>query len=116
MYNYQINYKGKSKVIRRIVDRLNHIVEVMLGTTHDKAFYGDWGNEAYQHSLLREGNPHNVTLEDLGIQDVPRQLALLSDLIGTDYWVTHEQETEYIVDHNGDEYIFVSAARLLAWH
>ena len=26
-YNYQINYKGTSKVIKRIVDRLNHLME-----------------------------------------------------------------------------------------
>lgn len=117
LYKYKINYKGSSKVIRRIVDRLNNISLAMLGTRHDEAFYGDWGNEAYQHSLLREGNPHNVTLDDLGIAEIPRQVALLNELIGSaDNWVTHETETEYMVDHNGDEYVLVSAARLLAWH
>jgi len=116
-FKYRINYTGSSKVIRRIVDRLNNIEAAMLGTRHDEAFYGDWGNEAYEHSQLREGNPHNVTLDDLGIADVPRQLALLADLVGSeDYWVTHETETEYIIDHNGDNLVLVSAARLLAWH
>lgn len=117
-FNYNINYTGKSKVIKRIVDRLNHIVDVMLGTTHDKAFYGDWGNDAYNHSLLREGNPHNVTLDDLGIGDLPRQMALLNEFIGSeDYWISHRNDTtEYFIDHSGNQFVFRSTARLLGWH
>jgi len=31
-----------------------------------------------------------VTLDDLGIADLPRQMALLNDIIGfEDYWITH---------------------------
>lgn len=117
LYNYQIQYNGSSKVIKRIVERLNHIVEAMLGSTHDKAFYGDWGQAAYDHSLLREGNPHNVTLDDLGIADLPRQMALLNDFIGSeDYWVTHNAETEYVIDHDDNQFVFRSTANILGWH
>ncbi len=117
LYNYQIQYNGSSKVIKRIVERLNHIVEAMLGTTHDKAFYGDWGNEAYEHSKLKEGNPHNVTLDDLGIADLPRQMALLNDILGfEDYWITHNPDTEYVIDHEDNQFVFRSTANILGWH
>lgn len=118
LYKYKINYTGSSKVIRRIVDRLNNITLAILGTKHDEAFYGDWGNEAYQHSLLKEGNPHNVTLNDLGIADLPRQMALLNEFIGSeDYWISHRaDETEYFIDHSGNQFVFRSTARLLGWH
>ena len=116
-FKYKINYTGSSKVIRRIVDRINNITLGLLGVTHDVAFYGDWGNEAYEHSKTQTGNPHNVTLEDLGIEGLPRQVEMLMNAVGSfDYWITHETEIENIVDHDGDEFIFSSASRLLAWH
>ena len=37
-FTYKINYKGSSKVIKRICDKLNNWSEVMLGTTHNTAF------------------------------------------------------------------------------
>lgn len=117
LYKYKINYTGSSKVIRRIVDRLNNITIAILGTAHDEAFYGDWGNEAYQHSLLREGNPHNVTLNDLGIEMLPRQIEMIAEAVGSvDYWVTHEDENVIFEDHEGNLFIFSTGSNLLAWH
>ena len=117
-YKYKINYQGSSKVIKRIVDRLNNLA--LLGITHDEAFYGDWGNEAYLHSQKRSGNPHNVTLADLEIENLPRRVQMLLEATGgAAYWGTHalvDGENEYIIDHEGDFIMFLSAENLLAWH
>ena len=113
-YNYQINYKGSSKVIKRIVDRLNHLMDTILGTTHDTAFYGDLGQIAYEHSQ-QTGNTHGLTLSDLGIAELPRQVELLAEAIGSiDHWVDHA-EVQF-VDHDGDEFVFQTGAQLLAYH
>ena len=49
-----------------------------LGNTHSTAFYGDFGEAAYNHSLLvgaqgQTRNPHNVTLADLGYSEATSQ-------------------------------------------
>ncbi len=117
-FRYKINYQGSSKVIKRIVDRLNNLS--LLGITHEDAFYGDWGWEAYQHSHVQEGNPHRVSLEDLGIENLPRRVQMLLEATGgADNWGTHETvdgEAELVIDHEGDFLMFLSAENLLAWH
>lgn len=111
----RIDYNGSSKVIRRICEIVNNVAK--LGTTHDSAFYGDWGQEAYDHSHVTSGNPHNVTLDDLGIADMMNEMRLvLNTIVSTDYWTTHVTDTEYIVDHEGDYLVFVSGSNILAWH
>lgn len=35
-----------------------------LGTTHDSAYYGDFGDAAYTHSLTK-GNPHGTAIADI---------------------------------------------------
>lgn len=42
---------------------------ISLGTTHDKAYYGDFGEVAYQHSKIL-GNPHKTTAADIGLENV----------------------------------------------
>lgn len=42
---------------------------VSLGITHDKAYYGDFGEVAYQHSKIL-GNPHKTTAADIGLENV----------------------------------------------
>lgn len=117
-FKYKIDYRGQSKIIKRIVDRLNNVG--ILGISHDEAYYGDWGNDAYLHSLLREGNPHKVTLEDLGIELLPRQVQMLLEATGGAYfWGNHEMEDGEdvrIVDHEGDYILLHTADGLLAWH
>ena len=111
-YRYKINYQGNSKVIKRIVDKLNNLA--LLGITHDDAFYGDWGNEAYQHSQTT-GNPHNLTLEDLGIQYLPRQVQNLITSLGAAYlWGDHADSV--VGDHEGNILVFQTSSQLLAWH
>lgn len=49
-----------------------------LGNTHSTAFYGDYGETAYNHSQLvgaqgQTRNPHNVTLSDLGYAEATSQ-------------------------------------------
>lgn len=117
--NFQINYTGTSKVIRRLCERVNNMA--LLGIEHNEAFYGDWGNAAYQHSLLQSGNPHNVTLEDLGIEGLPRQMQMILESIGAvDYWVDYDRDGNdyiYFCDPYDDEQIvFASESNLLAWH
>ena len=113
-YNYKINYKGSSKVIKRIVDRLNHWADTMLGTTHDTAFYGDLGQTAYEHSQTT-GNPHGLTLDDLDLGDIPRQMLLVQEAIGSiDNSGDHDEVL--FVDHDGNELVFSSASQLLGWH
>lgn len=52
-----------------------------LGETSSTAFRGDRGKTAYDHSQLRTGNPHNVTLSDLGISLSDEDINELPDLI-----------------------------------
>ena len=52
-----------------------------LGETSSTAFRGDRGKIAYDHSQLRTGNPHNVTLSDLGISLSDDEINALPDLI-----------------------------------
>ena len=49
-----------------------------LGNTHNTAYYGDYGEAAYNHSQLvgaqgQTRNPHNVTLADLGYGEATSQ-------------------------------------------
>ena len=111
-----INYTGSSKILRRICEALDNVAE--LGTTHEKAYYGDLGQAAYEHSQLTEGNPHHVTVDDLGIAEIINGVRLILDtVVTTDYWTTHATlETEYLVDHEGDNLVFISGANILSWH
>lgn len=52
-----------------------------LGETSSTAFRGDRGKTAYDHSQLKTGNPHNVTLSDLGISLSDEDINELPDLI-----------------------------------
>lgn len=117
--NFQIVYNGTSKVIKRICERINNVA--LLGVEHTEAFYGDWGNEAYQHSKVTSGNPHNVTLGDLGIEYLPRQVSMILEAIGgdNDNWWNHEtlgDDPVLMEDHTGDALILRSTGRLLLWH
>lgn len=108
----KIYYNGSSKVIRRLCQIINSVAR--LGTTHDKAFYGDLGQEAYDHSQT-VGNPHGTTLADLGIENIQRQIDLLMETVGSlDYWIDYNEDS--FVDHEGDELAFVTGSDLLKWH
>lgn len=114
--NFKINYTGSSKVIRRICEKLNTLAP--LGETHDSAFYGDWGKEAYDHSNIK-GNPHGVTAEDLGLGNVLSRLDAIQFAIGMiSAWNTHKSEP--IRTHDGDFIAFhgVNAENYnyLTWH
>lgn len=81
----KVFYEGESKVIRRIVELLN--LKPELGEGHEDAYYGDLSKEAYEHSQLRSGNPHRVTLADLGLEGILDTLKEIAD------WITnHAQE------------------------
>lgn len=112
--NFQINYTGSSKVIRRLCERINNMA--LLGIEHNEAFYGDWGNEAYLHSQLKSGNPHQVSLADLGIDFTMRQVRTLLDALGSiALWGDHQDAI--IADHDGTPIILqTSNAQFLAWH
>lgn len=71
----KLYYDGSNKSIKRIAEILNTKPEV--GENHEDAYYGDYGKTAYEHSRLRSGNPHNVTLSDLGIADIESRVSLL---------------------------------------
>lgn len=115
LYTYKINYKGSSKVIKRICDKLNHWSEVMLGTTHNTAFYGDLGQTAYEHSQTT-GNPHNLTLEDLGIENLPRDVEYILNLLGVSMYNWIDHDNNQMIDHDGNELAFHSEPQLLSWH
>ena len=76
MANFKITYTGHSKVIKRLCERVNGLAS--LGETHENAYYGDLGKVAYDHSQLREGNPHNVTADDLGLGNVLNQIRAIN--------------------------------------
>ena len=113
--SYKIQYTGSSKIIKRIVDRLNHVPT--LGTTHDTAYYGDYGQTAYEHSQITEGNPHNVTLKDLGIENIINQIETLINASGSiDRWtVCVEGEDANVIDYTDDEILFSFIEDALIW-
>lgn len=109
----KVYYNGSSKVIKRLCQIINSVAK--LGTTHTTAFYGDLGQEAYDHSQAK-GNPHNLTLADLGIENIQRQIELLMDTVGSlDTWRCHDGDDEFI-DHEGNVIVFVSGSDLLKLH
>ena len=118
MADFDINYTGDDKVIKRLCERVNHLAS--LGETHDNAYYGDRGKEAYDHSQLQSGNPHNVTAADLGLENVLSQIRAIMVAIGMlKFWQTHNDEP--ITDHQGVYLSFhgVSAPDVennLLWH
>ena len=118
MLNFRIHYTGSSKILIKICEKLNSVP--ILGTNHEDAYFGDRGEAAYQHSLKTSGNPHHVSLEDLGIELLPNQIQMMLDAIGAlDSWISHDRtdgETTYFIDHEGDYLVLVSASNLLAWH
>lgn len=52
-----------------------------LGETSSTAFRGDWGKIAYDHSQLKSGNPHNVSLTDLGVTATAGEINGFKDAI-----------------------------------
>ncbi len=111
-----INYTGKSKVIKRICELLNEVNGVILGETHDTAYYGDRGKEAYDHSQLTSGNPHRVSLEDLGIARIPSQVDSLMLAFGTlTPWTEHSVGAE-LTTHTGETIYFQTTSRVLEYH
>lgn len=44
-------------------------VSVVLGETSTTAYRGDRGKIAYDHSQLTSGNPHHVTVSDIGLNN-----------------------------------------------
>ena len=110
----KIYYNGKSKVIKRICQLINQLHK--LGTSHNDAYYGDLGQIAYEHSQT-QGNPHKLTPEDLGLEKVNDQIASILEAIGSvDQWGTSAAKTDTMQDHEGNDLVFKSPARLLAWH
>lgn len=113
----KVFYEGESKVIRRIVELLN--LKPELGEGHEDAYYGDLSKEAYEHSQLRSGNPHNITLADLGLEGIIDKIDAIMYAIGMiRQWHTHKGEA--IVDHAGDYIVFHGAnaenQNYLIWH
>ena len=118
MANFHITYTGKNKTIKRLCERIDGLPE--LGTEHDQAYYGDLGQQAYEHSLIEEGNPHHVTADDLGLGNVLNQIRAIMVAIGMlKVWATHNDEP--MADHEGVYISFhgVSAPDVennLLWH
>lgn len=115
-FTYKIDYQGDSKVIKRICAKLNNLAAAMLGTTHETAFYGDLGQAAYDHSLT-QGNPHNLTLDDLGIAEIPREVEFLMSVLEIKYysWLDNYDDVQF-TDHDGNTMEFRTEPALLAWH
>lgn len=137
-----IHYDGESKVIRRICELLNNeIVRVrdvnvngetvvdengiaqvlvpLLGELEGNAYPGNLGKEAHDHSLIKEGNPHHVTAEDLGLGNVLDQIRAIMESLGLSWaWITHDGD--HIVDHNGDRILFhgvgLEETHNIMWH
>lgn len=117
MAKFHITYNGQSKVIRRLCELINKCAE--LGTDHDQAFYGDLGQQAYEHSQKTSGNPHHVTAADLGLEGITSKIDAIMYAIGMiRQWHTHKGEA--IVDHAGDYIVFHGAnaenQNYLIWH
>ena len=85
-----------------------------LGEAHDAAYPGDLGKEAHDHAQLTSGNPHHVTLEDLGIGDIKDQMRLIMEAIGMQQnWVDYQGTIMETKD--GEEIMFKTSAKILAY-
>lgn len=54
-----------AKEAKKYLEDLKASGQLILGETHDTAYYGDKGQTAYSHSITT-GNPHNTTYEEVG--------------------------------------------------
>jgi len=114
----KIYYEGESKALKRMAELINRKPET--GEGHEDAYYGDYSKEAYEHSQLRSGNPHNVTLADLGLEGILDKINAIMLAIGMMRgWITHNNET--ITDHDGAVICFHGAGadedhNYLLWH
>lgn len=115
----KIHFEGENKTLRRMAELLNRKPEI--GEGHEDAYHGDLSKEAYDHSQLRSGNPHRVTLADLGIDGILDKIDAIILAIGMESsWITHR--AEIISDHDGDEIRFHGVGReqnehnYLLWH
>lgn len=115
----KIHFEGENKTLRRMAELLNRKPEI--GEGHEDAYHGDLSKEAYEHSQLRSGNPHNVTLADLGLDGILDKINAIMLAIGmTRSWITHNSET--ITDHEGVAIWFHGAGgdedehNYLLWH
>ncbi len=113
----KIYFEGANKTLKRMAELLNKKPE--LGEGHEDAYYGDFSKTAYEHSQLRSGNPHNVTLADLGLEGILDKINAIMLAIGlTRGWITHANET--ITDHDGAPIWFHGAGEddtnYLLWH
>ena len=107
--------KNIDKITRRMMELINAFEGVELGETHDKAYYGDLGKEAYEHSQLTSGNPHHVTAEDLGLGTIQDQINALMEVLGTKGdW--QSKDGDYITDHEEERIQFHTVARILEYH
>ncbi len=110
--NFKISYTGSSKLLHRICEKLNQVP--ILGTNHEDAFYGDQGLTAWEHSRTT-GNPHGLTLKDLGIEKIADQVASLMEAVGgRTPWTRHGGDT--ITTPEGEVIYFQTTARVLEWH
>lgn len=108
--------KHIDKITRQIMELINAYEGVELGETHDKAYYGDLGKEAYEHSQLTSGNPHRVSLEDLGIANLPSRVDSLMKAFGTlTPWTEHSAGDE-LTTHTGETIYFQTTSRVLEYH
>lgn len=65
---------------------------IALGITSRTAFRGDLGQEAYTHSQITNGNPHNTTKADIGLDNVDnKSFSEIEDAITTTVNGTIEQ-------------------------
>lgn len=55
--------------VKAVNDQISGLSTLQLGETSTTAYRGDRGKEAYDHSQLTSGNPHNVTASQVGINN-----------------------------------------------
>lgn len=101
----RIEYTGSNKVIKALCKAVNHII--------DKDYKIDG---AYNHAQITSGNPHRVSLEDLGIARLPSQVDSLMKAFGTlTPWTEHSVGAE-LTTHTGETIYFQTTSRVLEYH
>ena len=112
-----------AKEAKKYLEDLKASGQLILGETHDTAYYGDKGQTAYSHSITT-GNPHNTTYEEVGAdKSGAANTALTSSKDYTDEKVSEVNAelakkalASELTIHTSDKVVHITVEERTAWN